>query len=65
MVERSDTSDSTVDILESSANRDMSVNYLPSINSARYTQRIIQTVKSREADIFLRPDKFSHYNGIE
>ena len=23
------------------------VNYLPSINSARYTQRIIQTVKSR------------------
>ena len=26
----------------------------------RYTQRIIQTVKSREADIFSRPDKFSH-----
>ena len=39
------------------------VNYLPSINSARYTQRIIQTVKSREADIFVRPDTFLHDTG--
>ena len=33
---------------------------MPSINSVRYTQRIIQTVKSREADTFSRPDNFLH-----
>ena len=32
------------------------------INFVRYTQRIIQTVKSREADNFSQPDKFSHYS---
>ena len=41
---------------------------MPSINSARYTQRIIQriiqTVKSREADTFSRPDKFDHDTGL-
>ena len=42
---------------------DREVNYLPSINSVRYTQRIIQTVKSRQADIFSRADTFSHYTG--
>ena len=30
---------------------------MPSINSARYTQRIIQTVKSREVEKISRPDK--------
>ena len=34
-----------------------------SINSARYIQRIIQTVKSREGDNFLRPDTFYHDTG--
>ena len=33
-------------------------------NSARYTQRILQTVKSREADNFSRPYTFSHDTGI-
>ena len=35
----------------------MIINYLPSINSARYTQRIIQTAKSREADKISRPEE--------
>ena len=30
------------------------------MNSVRYTQRIIQTVKSREADTFSRPDNCLH-----
>ena len=35
------------------------------INSARYIQRIIQTVKSREGDNFSRPDKCYHYTGTQ
>ena len=37
--------------------------YLPSINSARYTQRIIQTVKSREVEKISRPEEIYHDTG--
>ena len=39
------------------------VNYLPSFNSARYTQRIIQTVKSREVEKISRPEEIYHDTG--
>ena len=40
------------------------VNYLPSIYSARYTQRIIQTVKVTGGDNFSRRDKNYRYTGV-
>ena len=33
------------------------------MNSARYTQRIIQTVKSREVEIISRPEEIDHDTG--
>ena len=54
------------------------VNYLPSINSARYTQRIIQTVKFtgggknftveknyRDTGLYLTPCRVTFYTGMD